>query len=122
MTGVNALVAENPANLVDALEAADDKSFEVKLERDAQLELLVKSVRVGEEGTSRSAAGVGDEHGCLNLDEVLSVEVTADSRDDLGALDEGVLDLGVHDQVDVALTVAQVGVSKSVVLLGQGLE
>ena len=122
VTGVNALVAENPANLVDALEAADDKSFEVKLEGYAQLELLVKSVGVGEEGTSRSAAGVGNEHGSLNLDKVLSVEVTADSRDDLGALDKGVLYLGVHDQVDVALTVAQVGVSKSVVLLGQGLE
>ena len=83
MTGVYALVAENPADFVNALETADDESFEVKLKRDAQLELLVKSVGVGEEGSCSSAACVGNEHGSFNLNEVLSVEVTADRRDNL---------------------------------------
>ena len=50
----------------------------------------------------------------------LLVQVSADLLQDLAALDEGVLDLGVDDEVHIALTVAGLGVGQAVELLGQG--
>ena len=43
----------------------------------------------------------------------------ADGGDDLGAHDEGVLHVGIHDEVDVALAVAHFGVDETLVLVGQ---
>ena len=77
---------------------------------------------MGDKRSCCSAAGIGDEHRGFHLDKVLRVEETADACDDLGALDEGILDLGVHDEVNVALTIAQIGVCQTVILLRQGLE
>ena len=78
---VHALVAEDPADLIDALQAADDQSFEIQLERNAELEVLVKRVGMRDERTRRGAACIGDEHGRLDLDKALCVEKTADRAD-----------------------------------------
>ena len=45
VTGVKALIAENAADLIDALEAADDQALEVELQGNAELEVLVESSR-----------------------------------------------------------------------------
>ena len=42
VAGADALVAEHAANLVDALHTADDESFQVQLEGDAQIQLHVE--------------------------------------------------------------------------------
>ncbi len=44
----------------------------------------------------------------------------ADGRDDLAALAEGVAHVGVHDEVDVTLAVANLAVGQAVELVGQG--
>jgi len=41
---VDAFVAEDPSDLVDALEAADDEALEIELGRDAQLHDLIERV------------------------------------------------------------------------------
>ena len=52
--GVDALVAEVAADLVDPVQAADDQPLEVELDRDAQVHRLVERVEVRENG--RAAA------------------------------------------------------------------
>ena len=118
---VDTLIAEHSADLVDALQPADDQSLEVELERNAELDILVERVVVGLEGSCRGAAGVRDQHGGLDLHEALLVQKTADLRDDLAALDKGIAHVLVHDEVDIALTVARIAVGEPVPLLRQRL-
>ena len=50
----DALVAEDPADLVDALEAADDQALQVQLGRDAEVEVLVELVVVRDERSANA--------------------------------------------------------------------
>ena len=122
VAGVEALVAENAADLVDLFQAADNEALEVELNRDAELQVLVEGVEVGLKGPGRRAAGVGNQHGGLDLEEALAVQIAADAADDFGAVDEGFAHVLVHDEVDVPLPVAHVGVGQAVELLGKGLQ
>ena len=72
---------------------------------------------LGLEGTGSRAAGIGDQHGGFNFDEALTVQILADGGDDLRALEEGIADLLVHDQIEVALAIAGIGIGQSVELL-----
>ena len=68
------LVAEVAVDLVDALEAADDQALQVQLGRDAQVEVHVERVVVGDEGPRRGAAGDRLHHRRLDLEEAARVE------------------------------------------------
>jgi len=116
---VDALVAEDAADLVHAVEAADDELLEVELGRDAHEEVEVERVVVRDEGLGRRAAGDLVHHGRLDLEEAEVVEELAHVVDDARALDEDVAALGVHDEVEVALAVALLLVLEAKVLLGE---
>ena len=119
MAGVHALVAEDAADLVDLLKAADDQALEIELRLDAQVHRDVQCVVVRDEGTGVRADLDGLQHGRVDLEEALAVQKLAQRLDDLAALDEHVLDLGVDDGIDVALTVAHVLILEAVPLLRQ---
>ena len=80
--GRDALVAEDPADLVDAVEAAHDQPLEVELRRDAQVEVHVERVVVGHERPRRRAAGDRLHHRRLDLEEAARVEERADRLDE----------------------------------------
>ena len=117
---VHALVAELAADLKDALHAANDETLERELGGDAQVEVAVERVEVRHERTSVGAAEDGVHHRRLDLHVALGLHVAADEGDDLAALAEDVANLGVHDEVHVALTVADLAVGEAVKLLGEG--
>ena len=108
------LVAEVLADLVDLLHAAHDQAFQVQLGGDPQVEVAVELVVVGDERLGERAAVPGLEDGRLDLDEALAVEVAADGRDHARADKEVLARLLVHQQVEVALAVARLGVGQSV--------
>ncbi len=60
------------------------------------------------------------EHGGFDFEVAAVVEEAADGAEDGGALDEGLADVGVHEEVDVALAVAEFGVFEAVELVGEG--
>ena len=103
----------------DGAFGGDDQPLQVQLERDAHVHVDVEGVVVGDERPRGRAARDRVQHGGLDLEEAQPVQVAADSGDDLRALDEGLLDLGAHDEVDIPLAVAQLGVLEAVPLLGQ---
>ena len=80
----DALVAEVLAELVDALQAADDAALEVELGRDAQVEVAVERVVVRDERPRQRAAVERLQHRRLDLEEALVVEVAADRGDRSG--------------------------------------
>ena len=76
----HALVAEVLADLVDAVDAADDAALEVQLGGDAQVEVALELVVVGDEGPGQGAAVERLQHRRLDLDEAAGVEEARASR------------------------------------------
>ena len=67
------LVAEVAIDFEDALQAAHHQALEVKLGRDAQVEIDIEGVVVGHEGARRGAAIKRLHHGGFHLDEALGL-------------------------------------------------
>ena len=87
----DALVAEDAADLEHPIHAADDEPLEVQLEGDAQVQLHVEGVVVGDERPGVGAARLDVQHRCLDLDETLRLQRAPEAGDDL------VADLGTRD-------------------------
>ena len=119
MTGVHALVAENTADLVYALQTAYDQALEVQLGRNTQIHINVQRVVVGDERTSRRTARNGVQARGLNLHKTAGIHKVADLAHDSGALLKGIAYLRVDDQVNIALTVTHIGILQTVPLLRQ---
>ena len=119
VAGGDALVAEHPSDLEDLLEPAHHQPLEVELGGDAQVEVEVEGVVVGDEGLGQGAAGDGVEHRRLHLDEAPVLQPAAEEADHPAAEQEGGSGLGGGEQVDVALAVAGVGVDQAVPLVGE---
>ncbi len=73
--GLDALVAEHPADLVDLFHAADQQSLQVQFQGDAQKQIDVQGVVVRDERPGRGAAGDGVQRRRLHLAEALAVQV-----------------------------------------------
>ena len=110
----DALVAEVLADLVDALEPADDQPLQIELGRDPEIEVLLEVVPVRDERLREGAAVARLQHRRLDLDEAVGVEVAPDRRDDAAAQEEVRACLLVHQQVEVALSVPQLDVGEAV--------
>ena len=67
MAGRDAFVAEDPPDLIDAVEAADDQPLEVEFQRDPQVQFDIQRVVVGQERACRRAAGDGLQDGRLDF-------------------------------------------------------
>ena len=119
VAGVHALVAEDTADLVDLLEAADDQTLEVQLGCNTHVHVDVQRIVMGDERTCCRTARDGVEAGRLNFHKAAAIHEAADLAHDCRALLEGVTYLGVDDEVNVTLTVAHIGVLQTVPLLGQ---
>ncbi len=118
----DAFVAEVLAQLVDALDAADDQALQVELGGDPEIEIAIEGVVVRHERAGECAAVDRLEHGRLDLDEPLGVEPAARLGDHLGAQDEALAHLGVRDQVLLAMAVAKLRVLEARPLVGRRAE
>ena len=119
MREVGALVSELTTKLVDALKSADKQAFQRKLGCNAQVVLGVQSVVVRDEWLCVCAAKNLLENRGLNLHVTVRLHELADDGDNLGTLAEYVADLGVHDEVNVALAITDLAVGEAVELLWQ---
>ena len=115
MVAVHALVAEVLANFINALETAHDEALQVELGGNAHIHVLVERVEMGDERTGRCTAGNHLQRWRLHLGVAGLIEHAAHGSDDGGALQERFLHALVHNQVNVTLAVAQLGVVELVV-------
>ena len=123
MVPVHTLVPEHLAHLVDPVESADDEPLQEELVGDPELHVDVQRVVVGIERSRVGASGDVHEDRGVDLEEaVVLLQDALDLFDDAGALEEYFADFGVHDQVDVALAVSQVGVNEAAPLVGEDLD
>ena len=112
---VHTLVAEVLGELIDTVVATHDQSLEVELVGDSHIEVDVQGVVVGDERTGRGASRDGLKDRGLDLKAAGGVEIFPHRGDDLRPLDEHVLYLRVHDEVNVPLAVAQLGIGEGVI-------
>ena len=118
--GVHALIAEDTAHFVDAVHAAHDQTLEVKLRLNAQDHIHIQRIVVGQEGTGGSADLKRRQDGRFHFQEALAVQEAAQLPQNGAALDEGFLNVGVDDEVHIALTVTGFAVGQAMELFGQG--
>ena len=69
MLAGDALVAEVAVDLIDFFHTSNQEPFQVKLRRNAEIEVDVEGIVVCHEGPGGSTAGDGMHHGGLHLDE-----------------------------------------------------
>ena len=116
---VHALVTEDAADLEHALKTTDDAALEVQLGGNTQVALLIERVEVGNERLSRSAALDGLQDGGLDLHVAVGLHKATEGGENLRTLTEGLANVVVGDQVDIAPAIAGLFVGKTVELLGQ---
>src|SRR6185437_7365831 len=112
-------VAEDPPDLIDAFEAADDEALQVQLGGDAEREVAAEGVVVGREGLGDAAAGLMLQHRRLDLDEAETVEHRAQVAERARAGEEDLPRALVRPQLDLALAVAELGVLEAVPLVAE---
>ncbi len=110
VAGRDPLVAEDPADLKDTLEAPDHEALQIELGRDPQREVGVQRVVVGEEGLGVGPSGERLQHRRLDLDEAERVEDAPQVAHGRGARKERLARALVRPQVDLPLAVAELGV------------
>ena len=111
-------VAEVAVDFVDAIESADHQALQVEFGRDAQKKIHVERVVMGYKWAGDGAAGDGLHHRGLDFDEAVRVESAAHRLHQLRALQKNFADFRIHDQIDVALAVAQFDVGEAVPFFG----
>ena len=116
---IDAFVAEVSVDLEHALHAADHEPLQVQLGRHAEVELQVQRVVVGDERARGGAARDHVHHRGLDLDERAVLKKPTDIADDTGPLQEHIAAVVVHEQIDVALALARLGVGHAVKLVGE---
>jgi hypothetical protein len=96
----------------------DQRPLEIEFRRDAQEHVELECVVVGLEGLGRGAAIDRMQHRRLDLHEAVVFHEAADAGDDLRALLETQLRIGVGQDVEMALAVAQFDVGQPVPFFG----
>ena len=112
---VHTLVAEVLAHLVDTLEATYDEALQVKLSGDTHVHILVERIEVGDEWAGRSTTSDVLQNRSVHLRISGVVKNATQGADDGGTLQEGIFHTLVDYQVNIALTIAQLGVVELVV-------
>ena len=116
---VHALVTEDAADLEHALKTTDDAALEVQLGGNTQVALLIERVEVGNERLGRGTTLDGLQDGGLDLHVAVGLHKATEGGENLRTLTEGLANVVVGDQVDIALAIAGLLVGKTVELLGQ---
>ena len=120
MVLVHALVPEHFSQLIDLIESPDYQPFKVQLGGDAEVEVLVQGVVVGNEGSCVGTCSHRDQDRSLNFNKTFVVEELAYAGDDLATLKEDGLHIRVGDQVHVTLTVPLFDVPQTVPFFWKG--
>ena len=108
MGAVDAFIAKITADLVDAFEATHQQPLEIELEGNAQVEILLELVVMGDKWARRRPAVDGLEDGRLNLKETARVQEVSQGAHNSRPAAENLAHFWIDSQVGVALAVAHI--------------
>ena len=116
---VHALITEDTADLIHAVHAADNEALEVQLRLDAEDHIHIQRVVVGIERARRRADLKRRQDRGIDLEIAAPIEEAAQLAQDKAALHERVLNVGVHDEVHIALAIAGLKIRQAMELVRQ---
>ncbi len=105
--GRQPFIAEVAIDFIHLLEPAHHQALEVQLWCDTQVHIQVQRIVMGDEGLGRGTARNHLHHGGFHLHETAPVHVVADEAHNARTQGKHGAGLGVHNQVHITLTVAQ---------------
>ena len=117
MDGVNSFIAEIAVDFVHPVKTTHDQPLQIQFRRDAQVQIHVECVVVGDEWPRGSSAQNRMHHRSVNFHVTTRIEKTAQLADDLCPLNKNLPRLLVYDQVQIPAAVSYLGVCKPVPLL-----
>ena len=120
MLQIDSLVPEVAVDLEDPLEPPHHEPLQVELRGDTQVEVHAQGIVEGLERPCRGPARYGLHHGGFHLQKLPLDEKLPHGLDDPASKQEDLLDLVIHDQVDVPLPVPRLLVRQPVPLLRKG--
>ena len=119
MANRHAFVAEVAVDFKDAFKTADHEALQIQFRRDSQVHIHIERIVVRDKGFCIGAARDRVEHRRFHFKEAVIEHEGADGGNGLRAGEEAVARFLIHDEVDVALTVAKLRVLQALVLIGQ---
>ena len=119
VANVNTFVAEGAVEFKHAFKAADDQALQIKFRCDAQVHIHVERIVMGDERFGIGTAGDRMEHRSFHFHEVMFHHEFTSFGDRLGTDHEGAACAFVHDQIDIALTIAGFRIGEAVELIRQ---
>ena len=99
MSQIDTLIPELPSQFVDAFQASDNQHLKIELWRNTHEKIHVQVIVMCYEWLCRGTSGDSIHHRCLHFHKVSLVKVSADVCDHLGAGQEDIARVVVHDQV-----------------------
>ena len=118
----DAFIPKDPIQIVNTVQPANYEPFQIQLRRDAQVKRHIQRVVMRFEGFRKRAARDRMQDGRFDFEVVPVVEKSSELADDDAALDEYLTHLTIHDQVDVALPIADFDVLQPVPFFRQRQE
>ena len=116
--GIHTFVAKLTTNFKHLLKTTHQQALQVQFGGNTQVVLTVECVMVRLEGTRIRATQNGVQDRRLNFVEALILHIASNSCDNLKTLLKRIAHFGIHDQVDIALTIARLFVGQAVKLFG----
>ena len=113
------LVAEIPGDLIHALDTAHDEALEIELGRNTKKQIDVERVVMRAERPGHGAPGDRLHRRRLDFEVSAAVEKLPQRRERLAAHLEHLARLGIDDQIEIALAIADFDVGQTVPLLRQ---
>src|SRR5690606_26499996 len=113
MGGGYPFIAETVGKLEHPFVSSDDKAFEVGFGSDAKIDIEVQSIVMSNERLRQRARGLGLQNGGFDFDETVILQFSTDGTDDAAAYIKATTGILVHDEVEIALTVAGFQIAES---------
>ncbi len=117
----NPLITEIAVDLENAIETADHQPLQIKFRRDAQEQIHLQRIVVGDERAGRGAAGDRLHHRRFDFEKVVFDHELPDQGDNATALAKCLANLRVDDQVEIALPIAGFHIGQTVPFLREKL-
>ncbi len=122
VAGIDALVAEDPSDLINAVDSPNHAFLQVELGGDAEVEVFVQSVVVGDERTGRGSAEDRGKNRGFDFHESLGIAVMLDFADHARTEESHLSGIVVDDEVHIAVAEAVFGIGEPMELLRKGLK
>ncbi|CAB4583405.1 unannotated protein [freshwater metagenome] len=119
MARIDPLIAKDATNLKNAIESADKKTLQRKLQGDAQVRVKSQGVVMRNERTCSGAALLQIQNGCFNLEVTTFAKHASDCINRGKSRFKHASSIWIHREVDIPLAVTRVDIGKTLPLIGK---